>query len=62
VCEHGEIREPVIGKTLFVEPDYDVEVEPDIAEWFERYYSIQQRNYPIEDEDLDRPQRVACGD
>ena len=60
VCEHGEIREPVIGKTLFVEPDYDVDVEPDIAEWFERYYSIQQCNYPIEDEDLDRPQRVAC--
>ncbi|HEY5311001.1 MAG TPA: formylmethanofuran dehydrogenase subunit A [Pirellulales bacterium] len=61
VCEHGEIREPLIGKTLFVEPDYDIGVEPDIAQWFDRNYSIQLKNYPIDDDELDRPQRVPCG-
>jgi formylmethanofuran dehydrogenase subunit A len=60
VCEHGEIREPLVGKTLFVEPDYDLDVEPDIAEWFDQNYSIQLRNYPIDAEELDRPQRVPC--
>jgi formylmethanofuran dehydrogenase subunit A len=61
VCEHGEIREPLVGKTLFVEPDYDVDVEPDISQWFDKNYSIQLRNYPIDDEELDRPERVPCG-
>ena len=48
VVEQGEIRDPLIGKTLHVEPDYDREVEPDIQEWFEKYYSIQWRNYPVD--------------
>ena len=41
IVEQGEIRDPLIGKTLHVEPDYDRGVEPDIQAWFEKYYSIQ---------------------
>lgn len=47
VVEQGEIRDPLIGKTLHVEPDYDHDVESSIQEWFEKYYSIQWRNYPV---------------
>ena len=48
IVEQGEIRDPLIGKTLHVEPDYDRAVEPDIKEWFEKYYSIRWRNYPVD--------------
>ena len=39
MIENGEIRDPFVGKTLHVAPDYDRDVE-DIQEWFETYYSV----------------------
>lgn len=48
IVEQGEIRDPLLGKTLHVNPDYDREVEPDIQSWFEKYYSIRWRNYPVD--------------
>ncbi len=48
VIENGEVRDPFIGKTLHVSPEYDRGVEPDIREWFEQYYSIGWRNYPVD--------------
>lgn len=48
LVDQGEIRETLTGKTLHVEPDYDHAVEPDIQEWFEKYYSIRWRNYPVD--------------
>jgi formylmethanofuran dehydrogenase subunit A len=49
MIENGEIRDPLVGKSLFVAPEYDRQVEVDIRDWFEKYYSIQWRNYPVED-------------
>jgi formylmethanofuran dehydrogenase subunit A len=49
VIEQGEMREPIAGSTLHVAPEYDREVESDIQEWFERYYSIRWRNYPVDE-------------
>jgi formylmethanofuran dehydrogenase subunit A len=49
MIENGEVRDPFIGKTLHVAPDYDRDVESDIQEWFEQYYSIGWRNYPVDD-------------
>jgi formylmethanofuran dehydrogenase subunit A len=49
MIDQGEIRDPFIGKTLHVAPEYDREVESDIQEWFEKYYSIRWRNYPVDD-------------
>jgi formylmethanofuran dehydrogenase subunit A len=49
VIENGEIRDPFIGKTLHVAPEYDRDVEADIRQWFEQYYSIGWRNYPVDD-------------
>ncbi len=48
IVEQGEIRDPLNGKTLHVQPDYDHDVESDIQTWFEKYYSIRWRNYPVD--------------
>ena len=58
--EQGEIRESVSGKTLHVSPDYDAEVEKDIAQWFERYYSIRFRNYPVSEDYLHEHEIIPC--
>ena len=47
IVEEGDIREAPMGKTMHVEPGYDVTVEKEIGEWFEQFYSIQFRNYPV---------------
>ncbi len=49
IVEQGEIREETYGKTLHVAPEYDRDVETDIQRWFEESYSIQWRNYPVDD-------------
>ena len=48
IVEHGEMRNPLDGKTLHVEPDYDRDVESHIQAWFEEFYSIRWRNYPVD--------------
>lgn len=49
LIDDGELREPFIGNTLHVSPDYDRAVEPDIQAWFENHYSLGWKNYPVED-------------
>ncbi|MEX0718386.1 MAG: formylmethanofuran dehydrogenase subunit A [Planctomycetaceae bacterium] len=49
VVEDGEIRQDLSGRTLHVAPGYDPGAVPDIQEWFEKYYTIQFRNYPVDD-------------
>jgi formylmethanofuran dehydrogenase subunit A len=49
MIENGEIRDPFIGKTLHVAPDYDRDIDTDIQDWFEKYYSVGWRNYPVDD-------------
>jgi formylmethanofuran dehydrogenase subunit A len=48
IVEQGDIRDPLNGKTLHVAPDYDHDAEADIQAWFEKYYSIRWRNYPVD--------------
>ena len=60
VVEEGDIRENLFGKTLHVAPQYDHDVETDIADWFEQFYSIRFRNYPVADDYLHDAQRIAC--
>ncbi len=49
VIDQGEMRDPVLGKTLHVAPEYDRGVEGDIQAWFEKNYSIRWRNYPVDE-------------
>ena len=60
IVEQGEIREPHVGQMLYVRPDYDRGIETDIAAWFEKYYSIRFRNYPVGEHFLHGAQRVPC--
>jgi formylmethanofuran dehydrogenase subunit A len=60
LVDQGEIRDTVIGKTLHVAPQYDNDLETDIQEWFEKYYSVQFRNYPVSDHYLRNAECVAC--
>jgi formylmethanofuran dehydrogenase subunit A len=60
LVEDGEIRETAFGKTMYVLPEYEHSIEHDISEWFEQYYSIRFRNYPVEDHYLRQPEMVPC--
>jgi formylmethanofuran dehydrogenase subunit A len=59
IVEQGEIRMDAYGKTLYVAPEYDRDVEADISRWFEDSYSIRWRNYPVADEYLHDREVVA---
>lgn len=48
VVDGGEIRSSTDGRLLHVAPGYDEGCVPDIQDWFEKNYSIQFRNYPVD--------------
>ena len=60
IVEQGDIRESLTGRLLYVAPEYDTGIETDLAEWFEKYYSIRFRNYPVPLEYLHGAQQVPC--
>ena len=62
LAEEGDIRQEHYGKTLHVAPDYDQGVEKLIGEWFEDYYSIRFRNYPVSDDYLHDAEEIDCGE
>ncbi len=47
VIDDGELRDPVEGRTLYVAPEYDRSVESHIAQWFDEFYTVRFRNYPV---------------
>lgn len=49
VVEDGEIRTPHDGKLLHIDPKFDTDALPHIQEWFENHYTIQFRNYPVDE-------------
>ena len=58
VCKDGEVIQKVKNKTFWsdakVPSAYDVEKNPRFIEIFERFYSVQFRNYPVQDEYVTR--------
>lgn len=60
LMEEGDLREDFYGKTLHVRPAYDAAIENTIAEWFEQYYSIRFRNYPVTDHYLQQAEEIRC--
>jgi formylmethanofuran dehydrogenase subunit A len=61
LVEDCELRETYEGKTLNVAPHFDRAIEVDIADWFEKYYSIQFHNYPVSDAYLHESEVIDCG-
>lgn len=60
LVEEGHIRQEAYGRTLYVSPDYDPGVERDIRDFFEKYYTVDFENYPVQTEHyLPRPREVA---
>ena len=59
IVEQGEIRNAPLGRTLHVQPEFDSGIESDIRQWFEKYYSIRFRNYPVDASYLHDPMVVA---
>ena len=49
VVEDGEVRSSANGTLFRVAPGYDAEAVPDIRDWFEKYYTIGFRNYPVDE-------------
>lgn len=62
LVDQGDIRLTPNGKTLYVEPSYDLEAERLIQDWFEKYYSINFRNYPVAMDYLHHPESVPTRD
>jgi formylmethanofuran dehydrogenase subunit A len=60
IVEKGEIRADHLGKTLHVLPDYDRDIEDHISDWFDKYYSVRFRNYPVAAEYLHDSEVIAC--
>ncbi|MGD0915924.1 MAG: formylmethanofuran dehydrogenase subunit A [Thermodesulfobacteriota bacterium] len=61
LVEEGHIREDFYGRTFFVTPAYDLAIEADIREHFDRYYTIRFENYPVQLEYyLPRFEAVQC--
>jgi formylmethanofuran dehydrogenase subunit A len=60
IVEQGEIRAPQDGKSLYVQPGYDTAVEEEIAQWFEKHYSIRFRNYAVDASFLQAAEQVPC--
>ena len=61
MIEQGEIRSTPSGNTHHVAPGFDPDRLGDIQEWFEKYYSIRFRNYPVTDDYLHGAVEVPTG-
>lgn len=61
VVREGEILRSVNGRTLTVEPLEGRNLPEDLAEIFDRCYTVTRANYMVEDEYLDRSEVVPCG-
>lgn len=53
IVDDGEMRSNKRGSLFHVEPSFDADVVPDIQEWFEKHYTIQFNNYPVDIDYLD---------
>jgi formylmethanofuran dehydrogenase subunit A len=59
VVDDGELKQDRTGTTFHVAPSYDEDVVPHIREWFEKYYTIQFSNYPVDDHYLRHGQVIS---
>ena len=60
IVEQGEVRKDAFGSTLHVQPNFDEGHVANIKEWFEKYYTIQFANYPVDASFLDGKSRMVA--
>lgn len=61
IIEDHEFRADHQGRTLFVEPAYDREIETTVRAFFDDFYSVRFENYGMSKEDLGPFQSVPTG-
>lgn len=61
VLREGEIVKHVFGRTLFVDPPEPVEIQKEIRDDFEKYYTVQYDNYALPVEHLRAYTAVPTG-
>ena len=61
IIEDHELRADHQGRTLFVEPAYDREIETTVRAFFDDFYSVRFENYGMSKEDLGPFQSVPTG-
>lgn len=59
VVDDGEVQTSDPGTLFHVAPKFDLDVVPDIQEWFEDHYTIRFSNYPVADSYLHKHETVA---
>ncbi len=61
IVEDGHLRKETFGRTFYVNPLYDTNIEADIRSYFDKYYTIRFENYPVQlDHYLPRHEIVSC--
>jgi len=61
IVENGQIVKEVYGDTLHVLPGFDHQIESEIRDEFEDFYTIQFKNYPVNfDHYIPKRQIVPC--
>ena len=59
VVDDAELQHDRPGRTLRVAPDFDPAAVPDIQAWFEQYYTVQFRNYPVGEHYLEQTEVIS---
>ena len=59
VVDDGDVQTSDAGTLFHVAPKFDLDVVPDIQEWFEDHYTIRFSNYPVADSYLKKHEMVA---
>ena len=60
VVDDTELKMDTRGRTFHVAPTFDEEAVPSIREWFEEFYTIRFRNYPVDEHFIENGQVIDC--
>ncbi len=60
VIDDTELKMDTRGRTFHVAPAYDEGAIPEIQKWFEEFYTIRFRNYPVDAHYMDGQQLIPC--
>jgi formylmethanofuran dehydrogenase subunit A len=60
VIREGEAVKSSEGRRIYVHPDHDAALPPDLARQFNQFYSITIGNFPVQDAYVHKPEVIAC--
>lgn len=60
IVDDAQVLPPVTGKTLHVSPAFDAEREAQIADWFNRNYTIRYSNYAVPEDYVADQEKIDC--